>query len=297
MTQQKIIPIDFKKKADTLQVLPCSPTLSSRKLGWDNFVLERYRHPAHETIEHYSRQHIITIATEGQTTVERSLEGQFSCNQFERGHIVICPAGWSQWVRWHQESEFLVLSVEPEALVQALYGAGYTGKFELTPPPIATDGLIQQIGVALTKEAESSNVGCRIYVDTLFNLLSVHLLRFYSNFTLETLENTEKLAARKLQQAIDYIHDHLQQDLSLTEIAAILETSPYQAMCLFQQATGLTPLQYLTECRVERAKRLLKNSELTLTEVATQAGFSNESKLSKHFRRLTRITPKAYREE
>jgi AraC family transcriptional regulator len=253
MTEQKTIPIDFQKKTDVLQILPNSPNLTSRKLRWDGFVLERYRHPAHETIEHYSRQHIITILTDGETTVERKLGGNFTSNLFRRGNIVICPAGRSQWVRWHQEAEFLVLSVEPEALAQSLYGAGYTGKFELAARHIITDGLIEQIGLTLSKEAESGNSGGYLYIDTLFNLLASHLLRFHSHFASDISENSHKLTAHELQQVIDYIHDHLQQDVSLTKIAAMLETSPYQAMRLFQQATGLTPLQYVTECRVKRA--------------------------------------------
>ena len=58
---------------------------------------------------------------------------------------------------------------------------------------------------------------------------------------------------------------------------------------------GVSPWQYVIEQRVERAKELLKNSELAIFEVALACGFSNQSHLHKHFRKATGIAPNRYR--
>jgi AraC family transcriptional regulator len=64
---------------------------------------------------------------------------------------------------------------------------------------------------------------------------------------------------------------------------------------LFKQSTGLTPHQYVIQCRVERAKQLLLQGELTIADIAYRVGFANQSHLNRHFKRLFGVTPKAIR--
>jgi AraC family transcriptional regulator len=59
---------------------------------------------------------------------------------------------------------------------------------------------------------------------------------------------------------------------------------------------GIAPYQYVIQQRVELAKQLLKCRDVAISEVALACGFANQSHFTKHFRKLTRITPKAYRE-
>ncbi|MGH8000244.1 MAG: helix-turn-helix domain-containing protein, partial [Brasilonema sp.] len=63
---------------------------------------------------------------------------------------------------------------------------------------------------------------------------------------------------------------------------------------LFKQSLGITPYQYVLQLRVERAKQLLKNQKITICDVALACGFANQSHFTKHFRKLTGMTPKAY---
>ena len=94
-------------------------------------------------------------------------------------------------------------------------------------------------------------------------------------------------------QVIDYINNHLEQDLSLIELAAIAQMSPHYFSHLFKQSTGMTPHQYVIRCRVECAKELLLQRKLTIAEIAYKVGFANQSHLNRHFKRLLGVTPKA----
>jgi AraC family transcriptional regulator len=58
---------------------------------------------------------------------------------------------------------------------------------------------------------------------------------------------------------------------------------------------GIAPYQYLLQQRIERAKQLLKQTELSIVEIALDCGFSSHSHLSKQFRSFTGVTPKTYR--
>jgi AraC family transcriptional regulator len=74
-------------------------------------------------------------------------------------------------------------------------------------------------------------------------------------------------------------------------MAAVARRSPYQ----FKAATGRPLHQYVVARRVERAKRLLQEGETSLVQVAARAGFSDQSRFSRHFKRLVGVTPEQFR--
>ncbi len=126
--------------------------------------------------------------------------------------------------------------------------------------------------------------------------LSAHLLRRYSTKQLVIRDYRGGLPKYKLRGAIAYINDHLDQNLSLAELAATVQMSPYYFASLFKQSIGLAPHQYVTQCRIERAKQLLKTRELTIIEICQQVGFQSQSHFTRVFRKYTATTPKVYRE-
>jgi AraC family transcriptional regulator len=104
-----------------------------------------------------------------------------------------------------------------------------------------------------------------------------------------------RLTRTQLQQAIDYIHAHLDRDLSLSQIAKIINISPTYFASLFKRATGTSPHQYVIEQRVKRAKSLLSKTDLAIADIALQVGFSSQSHLTQQFKRFTGMTPKQVR--
>lgn len=132
----------------------------------------------------------------------------------------------------------------------------------------------------------------RLYVESLTQVLVIHLLRYYSAFTQTITFENRSLTHAQLQQAIDYIHTHLDRDLSLVQIAEVINISPTYFASLFKRATGISPHQYVIQQRVERAKLLLTTTDLAIANVAFQVGFSSQSHLTQHFKRLTGMTPK-----
>ncbi|WP_226889832.1 AraC family transcriptional regulator [Nostoc sp. MG11] len=103
------------------------------------------------------------------------------------------------------------------------------------------------------------------------------------------------LTSVQLQQAIDYIHTHLDRELSLEQIAAVIHISPTYFASLFKSATGISPHQYVIRQRVKRAKMMLLKTDLAIANIALQVGFSSQSHLTQQFKRFTGMTPKQAR--
>ena len=135
----------------------------------------------------------------------------------------------------------------------------------------------------------------QLYVESLTQVLVIHLMRHYSTLTQTIKSENRSLTHAELQQAVDYIQTHLGEDLSLVQIAKVINLSPTYFASLFKLATGISPHQYVIKQRVEWARLLLLTTDSRITDIALKVGFSSQSHLTQHFKRLTEMTPKQVR--
>ncbi|NJL41623.1 MAG: helix-turn-helix transcriptional regulator [Leptolyngbyaceae cyanobacterium RM2_2_4] len=103
------------------------------------------------------------------------------------------------------------------------------------------------------------------------------------------------LTHTQLQRVLDYIHTHIDRDLSLAELASVINISPTYFASSFKKIMGIPPHQYVIQQRVEQAKVMLKRTDLAIADIALQVGFSSQSHLTQQFKRLTGMTPKQVR--
>ncbi len=100
---------------------------------------------------------------------------------------------------------------------------------------------------------------------------------------------------RAVRRATEFIHANLAEGVCLADIARAAGLSTFHFVRVFRNAKGVTPYRYCLQARIERVKGLLLESEDSLAAIAIDAGFSDQSHMSKVFRRLTGMTPRAYR--
>jgi two-component system response regulator YesN len=106
------------------------------------------------------------------------------------------------------------------------------------------------------------------------------------------------LDARKMTQirpAIDYIDAHHDQPITLAEIARASHLSVSRLAHLFKEQMGVTPIDYVTAARIERAKGLLLGTDQSCTEVCFQAGYNNPSYFTRTFKLFVGMTPRQFR--
>jgi len=109
-----------------------------------------------------------------------------------------------------------------------------------------------------------------------------------------TVKGTCSLSPHTLRQVLDYIQENLSRPLTQAEIAAVVHISPYHFARLFRRATGQSPHQYIIAQRVEKAAQLLLTQQFTMTEIALQVGFVDQSHFYRHFKRHWAVTPKQF---
>lgn len=105
------------------------------------------------------------------------------------------------------------------------------------------------------------------------------------------------MSDRQLLHVTEYINEHLDKNIKLADIAKLLDMSQFHFSRLFKKSLGISPHQHVIQQRVERAKQLLKQHDVSIADVAFQCSFNSQSHLGKWFREATGVTPKAYRRE
>jgi AraC-like DNA-binding protein len=98
-----------------------------------------------------------------------------------------------------------------------------------------------------------------------------------------------------MRRVREHVEVHLGEGMDLAELAGVAGLSVYHFARAFKQSIGVTPHCYLVHRRIERAREMLARSELPLSEIALAAGFSDQSHLARHFRRMLGMTPGQFR--
>ena len=98
-----------------------------------------------------------------------------------------------------------------------------------------------------------------------------------------------------MRRVREYVEVHLSESVDLTILAAVAGLSVHHFARQFKQTAGVTPHYYLTQKRVERAQEMLAKTDLSLSEIAYAAGFSDQSHLARLFRHILGTTPREFR--
>jgi AraC-like DNA-binding protein len=103
------------------------------------------------------------------------------------------------------------------------------------------------------------------------------------------------LSAGAMRRIREYMDVHLAESIDLSMLAGVAGLSVHHFARQFKQSIGVTPHHYLTQKRVERAQEMLAQTDLSLSEIAYAAGFSDQSHLARHFRHMLGTTPREFR--
>jgi AraC family transcriptional regulator len=277
--------------------------LSSRPLGWGPLNFERLEAPpSSDCLPAGTTEHLIFVSLAGGRVVRES-GGEVVEHELGPGYVAFQPSGTPVRWAWDTRLSFTVLSLCPDFL-QRVAGEvfGMTPEdFQLAPVERAQDPVISNIAGVLSRETVRADEGAKLYAESLANILAVHLLRNYAQRRAGQIAeggNVRQLPqSRAVADAIRFIQDHYAEPITLEDISAHVHLSPYHLARLFKQATGDSPHHYLIQVRLTSARALLSagSGQRSLAEIAAAVGFSDQSHLTRHFKRQFGVTPKQLR--
>jgi AraC family transcriptional regulator len=207
------------------------------------------------------------------------------------GDIALLPAGSKAILERESPSILLMVELPPALVQEAALDMGFD-RHSLTfePEPQLRDAQIEHIGWALKVELEAGQPNGRPYLEGLGLALSARLV---SRYAIRKPGPAPRLTlpAARMRRVTDYIEANLDGDLSLRLLAQIAGLGPSHFKTLFRHTAGLPLHQYVIRRRVERARLLLAQGDLPISQVAFAAGFTHQSHMARHVRRLLGVAP------
>jgi AraC family transcriptional regulator len=134
-------------------------------------------------------------------------------------------------------------------------------------------------------------------VESLARLIAVHLARNYGAMDEEPHSSSHSLPGYKLRQLTDWMAGHAAEEFNLERLAAQAGLSRFHFQRLFKAATGVTPSRYHIDLRLNEARRLLRETKMSVIDVALEVGYTDPSHFARLFRRETGLSPSEYRRQ
>ncbi|MGC9947475.1 MAG: helix-turn-helix domain-containing protein [Bryobacteraceae bacterium] len=253
--------------------------------------------PAGVTDSPVSRKIIVSIHMGASVHIGCRRDGKYHCGLSVHGDIDIIPPDTpSRWDLREKDTSFIIrvplnlLSLAAEEAGADPTGVEIVNRFQMRDPQM------EHIGWALKAEMEAGYPSGRLYIDSLGTAMAACLVDRHSSLSRAPRTRSQGMSGCRLRQVLSHIEYNLGRDLSLKEIAGVAGVSVSHCNAAFRRAVGMPVHQYVIERRVDRAKTLLGEGNLSISQIAVETGFAHQSHLAYHVRRLLGVSPLSLRQ-
>jgi AraC family transcriptional regulator len=169
------------------------------------------------------------------------------------------------------------------------------GEIEFKPRLFFYDRNLWETALKLKSQVDNPSAMHRQYAEALGIVLRHELVRINGDAGLRAPLSRGGLAPWQQKRVTEYIEERVADDIPLATLAELARLSPYHFSRSFKHSFGMPPHRYHANRRIERAKQLLADRELSVTAIALKIGFGETSTFTAAFHRLTGETPSRYR--
>ena len=281
----------------TVEIFPAD-AVKRRAVSWDGMTVEIVQATRPERTEYRFNgpRHLLAVYEQGERREgETIVEGlpRSTLRDFKR-KLVFVPAGheYSDWQEPRSLTRVVYFYFDPSKM--PTLPQADVARTPLSPRLFFEDTTLWDTAVKLRKQIESAGSDNRLYFEALGVVLAHELVRL--NAGIRPVEAPVRGGLAGWQQRIvtSYIEEHLSEQVPLATLARLVRLSPYYFCRAFKQSLGMPPHRYHNSRRIEHAKTLLAQPELSVTEIGLTVGFSETSSFTAAFRKATGQTPTGY---
>ncbi|SRR5260221_1995611 len=272
--------------------------------GWKDLLVRiysEYRVRESIIVPAVAEPHIVRVLSGAAVVEERELGGPWLKTRVEAGDFFLTASKSPYELRWKAIGSepfgtmhlHLGLPIFTRAIEEAFEKNLET--IHLRDVSGFKDAFLTALLEALRREVSSGRPASPLFVQGVAQALAVHLARNYAELTKDVREYKGGLPGFKLRKVAELMAAHLEEEFSLVRLAREADMSEFHFSRLFKRTTGLTPSQYFIHLRMEKARRLLRETNQSVIEIGLDVGYTSPSHFAQIFRREVGISPSEYR--
>ena len=275
----------------------------SAALQWTGLYARRFRFP--RAVDRFlvpaTAEPLISCIVRGEAEFqEREIGGEWITRQLQPGDIFITRSRTPYEVRSRaqvgNEMDFVHIHLAVDQYLAALEAVypGRTDQVEVIDF-FGQDPALADLCYACAEMLATRTPGDSKRVAALAQLMAAYLVEKYTDAASEKQDLRSGLPIWQLRKVEDHVREQLHEEISVEAMAGLVELSPFHFSRVFKQATGMTPLQFVTRERITRAQQLIRETSRSLIEVALEVGYTSPSHFAQVFRRAVGVTPTEFR--
>lgn len=218
----------------------------------------------------------------------------YRCMTRARGSVVIEKRACEQRIRWTMPATLLAVRISDTALEQATEAAADTND-SMPDDRTVRDMRLSSLMYALEREQLNGFPSGRLFLDGIEQALAAMVVRYDGVARRNLFVHKGGLTPYRMRRVTEFIQEHIEEDITLNELAQNVGLSPSHFCNLFHKTSGKTPHQFVLHCRIQHAKALLAKQSNSILDVALASGFRTHQHFSRIFRRHVGIPPSTYR--
>ena len=214
---------------------------------------------------------------------------------FSAGTIAICRFNQSKCFELRSNASFATVVLRNKAFEQVRQQTREDWGAELQSYDAVKDATLLRLMTILLREKRAGFASGLFFLDGIATAMASYLMHHYSSTPPVENNFAGGMSPSVLRRCVEFMEGRLEVDLRLSEVAREAGLSLSHFIRSFRRSVGKTPYQFLLHRRVERAQTIMHDPRISLTEVALASGFADQHHLARVFRRITGVTPSAYR--
>ena len=275
----------------------------SATLKWFGLFARRYRFA--RVVDGFlvpaTAEPLITCQLNGSAEFqERDIGGAWVPRQVRRGEIFVTGSKTPYELRWRSPvgAEIDVIHIHLGVdQCQAAFEMVYQDKANAVEVTdfFGRDETLAHLSFACAEMLSVRTAGNAKRVSAFAQMLAIYIAEKYTNISSQKPDYRGGLPIARLRKIEDYVRAHLAERILLETLAELAELSPFHFSRVFKQASGMTPLHFVTRERMLQAQQLIRETSRSLIEIALEVGYTNPSHFAQVFRQTVGMAPTQFR--
>jgi len=275
--------------------LPGEPDFRSVEHPWAGFPFEEAQNSTVPIPSHCWRRTTLCVCTRGQGVTHWKHRGIWHQHHVQRGSVFMVRGNAEIDAVWSENSwRFMLLQLDTSKIEHLALDEVTAIEKSLSSAQTTEDEQLTALMLAMGQEVRDGCASGRLYGESISLALLAYLASNYAS-PRHTGDSGTRLSPVQRRKLVDYIQANLTSNISVTELAGLVQMSPSHFARTFKASFGVAPYRFVMRERIEGAKYMLTSTKHSASQVAIAFGFASQSHFVKVFRQFTGVTPKQYK--